>query len=251
MSSLHELLAVKKDAAQRGNEISGETKKVFGAKHLFAGSLKTYTPFNEEDTVRFADEHETLSHTVGEKMQWFGENIGRIIDIEYQIDLSNASAAADLQLGDTVINDVPATFLLDLISYLGSVRKTYAAIPVLDPKYQWEEDFTEAPGVFRTTKPEVTFRSQKVLRHKVLVEADEHHPAQVEKWPEDVQVGEYTKQMWSGALTTAQKAAVLGRIDKLTESAKKALSKANNVEHSREKIASQIFSYLHEGIVGE
>jgi len=65
MSSLHELLAVKKDAAQRGNEISGETKKVFGAKHLFAGSLKTYSPFNEEDTVRFADEHDTVHLTGG------------------------------------------------------------------------------------------------------------------------------------------------------------------------------------------
>lgn len=183
-------------------------------------------------------------------MEWFAENLGRIIDIEYQIDLTNESATTELQFGNVVINNVPATFLLDLISYLGSIRKTYSNIPVLDPKYQWTEDSTEAPGVFRTTKPEVTFRSQKVLRHKVLVDADEHHPAQVEKWPEDVQVGEYTKQMWSGALTTAQKAAVLGRIDKLTQSAKKALSKANNVEHSREKIASQIFSYLHEGIVG-
>lgn len=251
MSNLHQLLAVKKDASQRGNEIAGETKKVLASSHLFAGSLKTYQPFEEEDTTQFADEQDQLAYTVGAKLDHFSKEFGRIIDIEYQIDRTNENAKADLVIGDAVVPEVPATFLLDLIGFLDRTRKVYASIPVLDPKYQWEADYTAGSGVFKTTEPEVTYRSKKVLRHKVLVEATEHHPAQVEKWPEDQQVGKYTKQMWSGALTAAQKSTILGRIDKLTVAAKQALSAANNAEHSKEKIADKVFSYLHSGISTE
>lgn len=251
MANLHQLLAVKKDAQQRGNEIAGETKKTLGAKHLFSGSTKSYRPFDEEDSQRFADEHEQLSYTVGEKIDWFRENFGRIMDIEYQIDKTNESAFADLIIDNLHIEGIPATFLLDLISFLERTRKVYSGIPVLDPKYQWELDSIAGPGVFKTIEPEVTFRSQKVLRHKVLYEATAEHPAQIEKWPEDKQVGQYTKQQWSGALTPAQKATVLGRIDKLLVASKKALSAANNAEHSTEKIADTIFGYIHRGISTE
>ena len=251
MANLHQLLAVKKDAAQRANEIAGETKKNLGAKHLFYGSTKSYTPFDEEDETRFPDEHEQLSYTVGEKLNWFAENFGRIIDIEYQIDRTNENAEADLEVGDLYIPGIPATFLLDLVSFLEKTRKVYANIPVLDSKYQWEPDSGAGPGVYKTTEDEVTYRSKKVLRHKVLYDATPEHPAQVEKWPEDKQVGRYTKRMWSGALTPAQKSIVLGRIDTLLEAAKKALSEANNAEHATDKIASKIFSFIHRGIQTE
>jgi hypothetical protein len=252
MANLHQLLAVKKDATQRSNEIAGETKKALGAKHLFSGATKSYTPFDEEDKTRFPDESEQLSYTVGEKLRWFGEQFGRALDIEYQIDKTNEQAYATLSVGDDLdIGEVPATFLLDLISTLERIRKVYTGIPVLDPKYQWEPDETAGPGVFRTSEPEITYRSTKVLRHKVLYDATKDHPAQIEKWPEDCQVGKYTKQLWSGALTPAQKAIILGRVDKLLIAAKQALSKANNAEHSTEKIANNIFDYLHRGIATE
>lgn len=245
MASLHQLLAVKQDASKRANEIAGETKKTLNAKHLFSGSIKTYTSFDEQDTTKIPEEHEQLSYTVGEKLEWFAENFARIIDIEYQIDRSNEGASADVELDGFFIASAPAPFLLDMVGFLEKIRNVYSSIPVLDPKYQWAEDVAAGSGVFKTTEPEITYRSKKVLRHKVLYEATEQHPAQVEKWPEDQQVGKYTKRMWSGAVTPAQKAAILGRIDTLLEATKKALSKANDVKHETEKIADRIFNYIH------
>ncbi len=251
MANLHQLLAVKKEASQRGNEIVGETKKVLSSKHYFFGSTKSYKAFDEEDPTNFPEESEQMSYTVGEKLAHFAKEFGRLVDIEYQIDMTNESAVADLNLGDFSIGNVPAPFLLDLISMLDKTRKVYSSIPVLDPNHQWEIDPTATPGVFKSIEPEVTYRSKKVLRHKVLYDATPDHPAQVEKWPEDTQVGQYTKRMWSGALTAAQKSVVLGRIDRLQEAAKKALSAANNAEHSKEKVAEKIFSFLHQGIPTE
>ena len=248
MANLHELLAVKKDASQRANEVAGESRKIFAAKHYFNGSVKTYQPFDDEDNTQFPDEREELGYTAGEKMRWFAQEFGRILDIEYQIDLTNDAAMADLTFGGKTIPNVPATFLLDLITKLEKVRKTYAALPVLDPKYQWERDPDKGDGVFETRDPEITYRARKVLKSRILAPATDKHPAQVKDWAEDAQVGKYTKRIWSGALTAAQKASVLGRIDELTTAAKKALSKANNAEHSKETIAEDVFSFIHGNV---
>lgn len=248
MANLHQLLAIKKEAKQRGNEIAGETKKALGSKHLFFGSLKTYQAFDESDGTNFPAEHEAMGYIVGEKLKWFGKNLGRIIDIEYQIDRTNERASASIEVDGFTVEDVPAPFLLDLIGFLEKIRNVYSGIPVLDSKYGWEADATATLGVFKTSEPEVTFRSKKVLRHKVLVEATNQHPAQVEKWPEDTQVGQYTKRMWSGALTASQKATILGRVDQLLDASKRALSAANNAEHDRGKIAESLFDFLHKDI---
>lgn len=248
MGNLHQLLAVKKEAKQRANEIAGETKKVLGQKHLFFGSHKSYQPFDEEDTTRLPDEHEEMGYIVGEKMAWFAKNFGRLIDLELQIDRSNEFARADLEVDGFSMSGVPAPFLLDLIGFLEKVRNVYIGIPVLDPKYQWEADVTRSEGVFKTSEPEITFRSKKTLHFKEISPATTQHPAQVEKWPEETQVGQYTKRMWSGSLTASQKAILLGRVDQLIGASKRALSEANNAEHANDKVAEQLFSFLHAGI---
>ena len=131
MGNLHQLLAVKKEAKQRANEIAGETKKALGSKHLYFGSHKSYQPFDEEDSTRLPDEHEQMGYIVGEKMDWFGKNFGRLIDLELQIDRTNELARADLAVDGFNMNNVPAPFLLDFIGFLDKIRNVYAGIPVL------------------------------------------------------------------------------------------------------------------------
>ena len=244
MGTLHQLLAVKKDLAKRGNEIIKETAKALGSSHLFSGSLRSYTP-KEDEGQRFPDEHEQLSYTVGEKLDWFAENFGRYMDAEYQIETANKIAAADLMVGDLTLTNVPATYLLDLTDFLEKIRRVYATMPVLDPKREWEADSTAVRGVFKASKPEYANRTQKVLKHKVLYDATENHPAQIEKWTEDAQVGIYEKKYWSGCVTAAQKAAIMARIDVLIEATKKALSQANDAEHTTDTVANMIFKYIH------
>lgn len=251
MGNLHQLLAVKKDTATRANEVLQETKKVFGSKHLFYGSLKSYQSLTDEVEMAIPEEVENLSYTIGEKLVWFAEEFGRHVDVEYQIDLSNENAMADVNVPGLSLTNVPATFLLELTSFLEKVRKVYATVPVLDPKYKWEIDPQRGSGVFQISEPEESYRTKKVHQHKILVEPTKEHPAQIREWTEDQQVGRYTKRIWSGAITAHQKATLLGRIDLLLIAAKKALSEANNAEHVNTKIADRIFNYLHEGIPTE
>lgn len=249
MGNLHQLLAVKKDISARSNQIANETREVLGKKHLFSGSVKSFHPFEDEgDLNQVPDDKENLSYTVGDKLRWFAENFGKALDVEYQIDVSNEEAKASVEIGDFALNDVPATFLLDLIGFLERIRKVYSGIPVLDPKYEWIPDLTEPKGIFKTATPEITFKSQKVLAHKILVEATADHPAQVEKWTEDKRVGQYTKNLWSGAVTAARKAAILGRVDQLLEASKRALSEANNATHSTDKVSEAVFGFIHQGL---
>lgn len=247
--NLHQLLAVKKDVAKRVNEITGETKKVLEKKHLFYGSLKTYEPFEEStDFTNEPEEQEHLSYTVGEKIDWFSEELSRLIDIEYQIDVSNQEATADIAVNGMTLVGMPATFLLDLIGLLGRVRGIYQHVQVLDPKYEWMDAREHGEGVYRAAEDDVTYRTKKKLLHKILYDATKEHPAQIEKWAEDERIGKYVKKHWSGALTAHQKAMVLGRVDDLIHATKKALSAANELEHSRNNIAGRIFRWLHEGI---
>ena len=177
--NLHQLLAVKKDAASRANQISDETSKIFAARHLFYGSLKSYEPFEETqnpDLVHEEPEQEYLSYTVGEKMGWFAKEFSRLIDIEFQIDRTNMEAKADVKVDGLELKEVPATFLLDLIGFCERVKKVYQHIQVLDPKSEWALSEEMGDGVYRATKDEVTYRTKKVHKHKILHEATEQHP---------------------------------------------------------------------------
>lgn len=248
MAKMHQLLAVKKDLAQRANEIYGETVKVLKKAHLFHGSVKSYEHFDEAEATLAAipDEIEVMGYTVEEKLQWFDEQFSRLIDADYQIDTTNGEAFGDLKIGEKVISAVPAAFLLDLVGHFTKVRALYANIPVLDPKHAWTLTPDQGKNVYGTAQNEITYRTKKTLGHKVLVEATPEHPAQVEKWNEDVRIGKFTKKIWSGATTAHDKALLLARIDQVIEAAKIALSQANEKEHSKEKIAKQLFDWIHD-----
>ncbi len=250
--SLHQLLAVKKGLAQRANEIFGETATILKKVHFFQGSLKTYQHFDEAEAKDVAvaavipAEKEPLGYTVKDKLTWFTKEYGRLVDVDYQIDKSNKVASGSIQLDGLELTDIPASFLLDLIGHLTKLRVLYGGIPVLDPKHNWDEAPGMGKGVFAAQDDEVTYRTRKAPKHEILYDATPEHPAQIEKWHEDVRIGKYTKKLWSGALTVNQKSALLQRLDKLLEAAKISLSKANEQEHSTEKISTALFAWIHK-----
>jgi regulator of protease activity HflC (stomatin/prohibitin superfamily) len=60
-----------------------------------------------------------------------------------------------------------------------------------------------------------------------------------------VNVGKYTIQRFSGAVSMAQKAEMLKRIDSLYKAVITALENANNVEVQKSELGSKVFEYLH------
>jgi hypothetical protein len=82
------------------------------------------------------------------------------------------------------------------------------------------------------------------MKHKVLYDATEEHPAQLETWSEDIPIGKFTETLWSGMLSPAEKSAKLGRIDKLLRAVKKARQRANAVDVVDVTIGKELFNYI-------
>ena len=78
----------------------------------------------------------------------------------------------------------------------------------------------------------------------MIVPQDEHHPAQVAEYTNDVPVGVTKIHRWSGRITPEQKYRLLKKVDEYIRSVKKALGEANEVEHNTETIADAFFEDL-------
>lgn len=242
---LHEILAVAPARKGAAEKISNETIKTFTNKtHHFDATLRTYQPLSEDGKSE-PDEFSPMVTTVGEKIRHFNDIFSDYVDVSFQIDDTNLNAKADIIIDDKVIaSDVPATFLMQLEKRIIDIRSVYNNIPTLDPKYTWGPDSDKGNGVYKAND-QVTHRTAKVRKSKILYEATEHHPAQIDQWIEEDRVGTYTSKRWSGALTPADKSAIIRRIDKLLAAVKQARMRANQTEHSKRKIADDLFDYIN------
>jgi hypothetical protein len=248
---LHELIAVFPNLKGTAERAVNNSKKTLGDKqHQFNGHMKTYRPFEDAQENQEPPEASLMTLTVGEELEHFTTMFAPFLDAELQMATTNMLAKANLKVGELEIEDVPVVFLIQLDKAIGDLRKVFDSVPVLDPKFNWNPDDQKGKGIWKTD-PESSFRTKKVLQSKELFKGDEHHPPQIEKWQEDVKIGEYTTERHSGMLTVSQKITLLRRLDELQKAVKKARSKANKIEHSTDDASGMIFNYLLEGIPRE
>ena len=216
MTKLHELLAVEGDLEGQFNKILQEAVKTFKEKGaLFIGKLRKLRMFDAE-APKPPDEFQEMTTTVADKLDFVWETINRYLSAVAQKELTNQQAVADLVVGDEVLaKSLPATLLLGLESRLKKIRDVYDAIPTLPPGTKWERDETRGPNIWHTYKPE-DFKTQKKIVPQILYDATPEHPAQVDKISVTENVGMYSEEIWCGALTSAEKSVLLGRVDALT-----------------------------------
>ena len=247
MSKLHELLAVEGDLAGTYAKILTETKANF-SKHpeRYFGQHQRVELFDENAPPE-ADQHKQLDDTVSEKLDYTAKHIERYLDVVLQKEKTNQIAVADLVVDGVAIGgDIPATFLLGLESKLKKIRDDiYDSIPTLQPGVKWEPDANMGANVFKRTHSEEKFRTRKVMKNHVLAEPTKEHPAQVQVYTEDEKVAKIITDVWCGMISSAQKSAILGRIDKLIRAVKKARQKANATEVVKVTIGKEIFNYIN------
>lgn len=247
MSELHGVIAVLPSLKGTANQALTSVRTTFkNRQHQFGGHSKTYKPI-EDSGQKEQPEEVPMTMTVGEELAHFKEQFTPFLDASYQVDITNTRAKADVILDGLELKDIPATFLLQFEKHITAMRQALGEVPVLDQKFNWTPDETLGKGVFRS-REEITYKSKKQLQSKVLFEGDEHHPPEIEKWQEDVRIGEYTTQRFSGMITVQQKIALFRKLDKLQQAVKKARSQANKEEHSTDTVADQIFKYMFEGL---
>lgn len=244
-NKLHELLAVEPDLKGAAEKIMAETINTFSKKvGHFQSQIRRYQPL-EDGGESFSDENQEMVTTVPKKLEWTQKVVGKYIDAVAQKEVSNIHASAYLEIDGKLLIDspLPATLLLALEGRLKQVREVYNAIPTLDPGDQWKWDDKTRTYEAEPTK---SFRTKKVMKNHVKAPATDKHPAQVEVYTEDVQVGSWTTRKWSGALTPSEKADLLERVDDLIQAVKRARQRANDCEVNNIDISDVLFKYINE-----
>lgn len=249
MSKLHELLAVESDLDNVQKTIVAEAQNTFSKKpHMFFGFEKRLENYNES-APEAPRERQELTTTVNSKLYYVNDHIIRYFDAVLQKELTNQTAKADIYIGDKVIaKDIPTTFLLGLETKLKSVRALYAAIPTLPSGIGWDKDASLGDDIYRARNPEKKYRTAKTFKHKVLYEATDHHPAQIERWEENENIGMYVTDKWTGLISPAQKSEYLERLDILLRAVKKARQRGNNTPVVKEIIGIELFEYIMDGL---
>lgn len=246
MGKLHELLAVEGDLAGISKKISEETISTFKKPDHFIGQHRHLDMFDAaEQSKVVADEYKEMVTTVVDKLDYFSKAMINYFDAVLQKETTNQNACADLIVDNiTIAKAVPATFLLGMESKLKELRVVFESAPTLAPGVAWEKDETQGRGVYRMKNADEKLKTAKSFMHKVLYDATDKHPAQIEKWEEQTAVGRYITNTTSGMLSLAEKSIYLGRIDKLIQAVKKARMQANTVEVVENKCGDAIFSYI-------
>lgn len=249
MTKLHEVLAVEGDREGIAKRIVNETSGVFRGKHnLFLGGTKTLKmdQAGHESAEEAAAEVNEIVTTVGERLEYTRNAVTQWFDVVLTKEATNQTAKADLEVdGVVLVKDAPATFLLGLESKLKQLRSVYDEIPTLAPGIVWEEDTVAGRGIYRTKTPDVRAKTAKVPQFKILYEATDKHPAQIERWNEEVVVGKFITTVQSAMMPASKKADILGRLDKLIQATKQARMRANNVDIVDTKAGDAIFNYIH------
>jgi len=228
MAKMHELLAVEPDAITVADKMINEALGTFSKKpdHFKGQAARTTYLLEERQNENYSDSKELVS-TVDAKLDHTTKAMIRLFDVLAQRDATNQTTKADVVLdGKVIAKDLPGTFLLSMEQRLKQFRPLLEAVPTLDPAIAWAEDKDKGVGVWRS--PEQTaFRTEKVLDVLTLSPATDKHPAQVKEYTIDKRVARVDTVHYAGAWSTARKAEVLNRLDKLSAAIKQARMRAN------------------------
>ena len=248
MAKLHELLAAVGSASDQASKVVAELMTTFDKKrHLFTEKLVTFTP-NTEGALPVTEEQLSMQSTIRKELEWLKPFWARALDAQFQVNVSNTEAKADIILedGTKLFEAVPATALLEMEKRASEFHAFVTGIPTLDPAKGFRLDEQRGNGIYRGNLDSRT-RTKKAIKVLVKYEATDKHPAQTETYTEDVPVGALATQEWSGLITPAEKAEMIARADELKRAIKVARSRANEATASTKVVGNRLLDYVFNG----
>lgn len=241
MAKLNQIIAVSKGVKSESLRSLTAAHRDVQKQPLLSGISRTYRPKDDEGE-RLPAESTRVQLTAQGVIRDVKTSLTRLFDVVATQDYANCDATADLVVdGQTLLTDVPVTYLLFLEKQLTDLHTFVEKLPTLDPSENWT--FSEAAGYYATDPVETT-RTKKVPRNHVLAEATEQHPAQVQVYQEDVIVGTWSTIKFSGALPATAVRDMLDRVTKLREAVKFAREAANSTEVVDRHVGDPILTYL-------
>lgn len=241
MAKLNQIIAVvngKKTEAQ--NALTALLRKC-GKTELFTGLFRSYRP-NTEDGETFPSESKAVQCTVKEVVGEIESVMTDFLDLIATQEYANCEAKGDIVVnGTAVLRDVPVSYLLFLEKQMNDYKTLISSLPTLEHGEKWSQDVN---GELFASDPQETNKTKKIPQHKVVYEATEHHPAQVETWTEDVVIGKWSLTKYSGAMPAVVKNQLVERVKTLIDAIKFARESANSLEVEQVKVGKAVFGYL-------
>lgn len=238
---LNQIIAVEKNVKSRALQELTEAHHSLQKTALLSGIARTYRPKDEEGE-QLPPESTKVQLKGEDVIRKTTETLVKLFDVVATKDWANCRAKADVVVdGQTLLRDVPATYLLFLEKQLVDLHTFIKKLPILDASETWI--FDQSADCW-ATEPVMTTKTKKVPRNHVKAEATEHHPAQVEVYYEDVTVGNWRTIKFSGSLPAKRVNELLTRVEKLQEAVKFAREEANGMETEEVKTGEAILGYL-------
>jgi hypothetical protein len=241
MARLNQIIAIEKGIKSRSVQELAAAQQALQKPALLAGIARTYRPKDEEGE-QLPPESNKVQVKAEEVLRQTVEILTKLFDVTATKDWTNCRARADVVVdGQTLLTQVPVSYLLFLEKQLTDLQTFIKKLPVLDPAETWAFD---PSADCWATEPVQTVRTKKIPRNHVKAEATEHHPAQVEVYYEDVTVGYWRTLKFSGALPASRINELLGRMERLQQAVKFAREEANSTETEEQRVAQRVFQYL-------
>lgn len=241
MARLNQIIAVEKGIKGQSMQELAAAQQALQKPALLAGIARTYRPKDEEGE-QLPPESNKVQVKAEEIIRKTVEILTKLFDVTATKDWVNCRARADVVVeGQTLLTQVPVTYLLFLEKQLVDLRAFIKKLPVLDAAETWVFD---SSADCWATEPVQTVKTKKIPRNHVKAEATDKHPAQVEVYYEDVTVGYWRTVKFSGAMPASRLNELLERVEKLQQAVKFAREEANNAEAEQQHIGERVFQYL-------
>lgn len=243
MTKLHQLLAVAQGTKQRSQQALTKFYHAVQKPEPFSGILKIYRP-KDEDGEQLPSEGVRVQRDAATLLAEVVAELKPMYSIVGDIDRTNQAATASVEVeGRVILADVPVSTLLWMEKQLADLRTVLNALPVLNPEHTWSKD---ASTDMWTTPERVTTRAKKIPRNHEKAPATDKHPAQVEVYYEDVNVGTWHTRILSGGMPPVDVKVLQKRLEMLRDAVKDARERANAAEVQRFD-ASPVLDFLLQG----
>jgi hypothetical protein len=241
MAKLHQTTAILKGIKARLYAEVTALHKEAQKPEPYTGLIKTYRK-KDEDGEAFTEPGKKVTLQATDVLKKLAKLSTETFDTTAEQDWANTLAKADVIVdGQTILKDVPVTYLLFLEKQVTDIRTFVDKMPTLDENKDWSLDPNS--NLYRTEKIE-SHKTKKVQRAIVKYDATPHHPAQTEMITEDVIIGWWDTTHLSGAMPIPRKEQVLERIDKFLRAVKMAREAANDQDVTERKVGEVVFGYL-------
>ena len=241
---LSQVIALETDAKQRIQGVVTKIHKAMMKSDLYDGSTATYETTREGEEA-FPPKKVKVRLVAEQALSEMAEQWVELVDWTAAKDFGNCSegARADVIVDDvTLVEKAPVPLLLFLEKQVTDLRKAIDVTPTLDEAEDWVYD--DSLGYHRTKEPVKTHKTKKLQKGLVLHPPTVEHPAQTQMITEDVVVGYWTGNKFSGALTPIRKKTLLRRTNTLLGAIKVAREEANHSKVDTKNIGDGLYKFV-------